>query len=172
MTEVQRRLIELLNENGMKPIDLAEKTEINRGTISQYLNGVYAPSRKNAWKISMAFNVNPLWVMGLDVEKHSNKMELTREEGTTNTFYKDKSGNNQPYNGFNDEEDSVKPIATEAELTERANALSGIIRDVMLLDTEGITAVAEIVHVIKDAPEKKQHLLMYLKMLTEMKNGN
>jgi len=39
--------------------ELAEKTELDRKTISRLENGLYSPSLDNIWAIAFAFNVNP-----------------------------------------------------------------------------------------------------------------
>lgn len=44
-----------------------ERTGINKGAVSQYVNGKNSPSNITADKIGNAFGVNPVWVMGFDV---------------------------------------------------------------------------------------------------------
>ncbi len=46
---------------------LSEKTGINKGSISQYVNGRNVPSNITAKKIADCFNIEPAWVMGFDV---------------------------------------------------------------------------------------------------------
>lgn len=46
---------------------LADKTKVNKASISQYVNGRNVPSNITAGKIADAFNVNPGWLMGFDV---------------------------------------------------------------------------------------------------------
>ena len=44
-----------------------EKTGLNKGSVSQYVNGKNVPSGSNAQKIAEAFGVDPNWVMGYDI---------------------------------------------------------------------------------------------------------
>ena len=52
----------------MKQIELVEKTGITKGAISQYLKGEYEPKQNNVYKIAKALRVNPVWLMGKEVE--------------------------------------------------------------------------------------------------------
>lgn len=62
-----KRLRKALDEYGMKPQELADKTGISKSSISQYLNGSHAPSNISSGKIGKVLNVEPLWLMGFDV---------------------------------------------------------------------------------------------------------
>ena len=44
-----------------------EKTGLNKGSVSQYVNGKNIPSEANAQKIADAFNIDATWIMGYDV---------------------------------------------------------------------------------------------------------
>ena len=61
------RLEKALAHADMKPIDLAEKTGISQSTISQYRSGYSKPKDKRLVKIAEVLDVNPAWLMGLDV---------------------------------------------------------------------------------------------------------
>ena len=63
-----QRLREALNNKKMKAQELADKTGINKASISQYINGSHAPSNLSAGKMSEILDVSPLWLMGFDVE--------------------------------------------------------------------------------------------------------
>ena len=43
-----------------------EKTGLNKGSVSQYVNGKNIPSESNARKIAEAFDVDIAWIMGYD----------------------------------------------------------------------------------------------------------
>lgn len=45
----------------------ADKTGLNKASVSQYVNGRNTPSNLTAKRIADAFGVNPAWVMGFDV---------------------------------------------------------------------------------------------------------
>lgn len=49
----------------------SEKTGVNKGSISQYLNSKNSPSESTAKKIAATFNISPAWVMGYDVSRSS-----------------------------------------------------------------------------------------------------
>lgn len=44
-----------------------ERTGINKGSVSTYVNGKNIPSRETAKKIASAFNVDLAWLLGYDV---------------------------------------------------------------------------------------------------------
>ena len=63
----KERFNEALNIRNMKPIELCEKTGISESTISQYRSGYAKPKENKLMVISNALDVNPVWLMGLDV---------------------------------------------------------------------------------------------------------
>lgn len=68
-----RRLSNSLNELGIKPQELADKSGVLKSSISQYLSGRSTPSNINAGKMAKILGVDPLWLMGYDVPKQPNK---------------------------------------------------------------------------------------------------
>lgn len=68
----QERIRDIINEycNGNR-MEFSEKTGIGKSSISQYVNGTNAPGSITASKIGEAFHLNPMWVMGFDVQKFS-----------------------------------------------------------------------------------------------------
>lgn len=74
----KRLQIALLSAN-MSQQELVEKTGIHKASISQYINGVHAPSNINASKIGEILEVEPLWLMGFNVKM---KKEFSYDEGT------------------------------------------------------------------------------------------
>ena len=52
---------------GMKQIELADKTGIDKGQISSYLSGKYKPEQENLTLMAVALDVSEYWLMGLDV---------------------------------------------------------------------------------------------------------
>lgn len=61
------RLDKALSLREMKPIDLARRTGISESTISQYRSGYAKPKEKKLMIIAKSLNVNPTWLLGLDV---------------------------------------------------------------------------------------------------------
>lgn len=62
-----QRLKEALQMKGMRPSTLAYRLELDRSTISNYVNGKYRPKRDMHERIAEILNVNPDWLAGEDV---------------------------------------------------------------------------------------------------------
>lgn len=62
-----KRLNKALEDNNMKPADLARVTGISEATISQYRSGYSKPKDKRLVQLANALHVDPSWLMGLDV---------------------------------------------------------------------------------------------------------
>ena len=75
-----KRLRIALSNNSMKPQELADKTGVNKASISQYINGSHKPSNISAGKIGEALNVEPLWLMGFDVPMERGKFKDAPEK--------------------------------------------------------------------------------------------
>ena len=65
-----RRLKEALNDNNMKPQELADVSGVNKSSISQYINGSHAPSNTSSGRMASVLHVSPLWLMGFDTPKY------------------------------------------------------------------------------------------------------
>jgi transcriptional regulator with XRE-family HTH domain len=64
--EIARKRIKQLVDkycNGSQQI-FADRTGLNKASVSQYINGKNTPSTKTAEKIAAAFHCDPEWVMG------------------------------------------------------------------------------------------------------------
>ena len=64
-----KRLSQALTENGLKPVYLANKTGIDKSSISHYLAGNYEPKSSKLLRIAEVLNVSETWLMGYDVPK-------------------------------------------------------------------------------------------------------
>jgi len=71
MSSFASRLNKAMELKNMKQSELVEKTGITKGAISQYLKGEYEPKQINLYKISKALQVNPVWLMGKEVDMES-----------------------------------------------------------------------------------------------------
>lgn len=71
MSSFASRLNKAMELKNMKQSELVEKTGITKGAISQYLKGEYEPKQINIYKISKALQVNPVWLMGKEVDMES-----------------------------------------------------------------------------------------------------
>lgn len=63
-----KRLRKALSDINMKPQELADKSGVSKSSISQYVNGSHAPSNISSGKMGKVLNVEPMWLMGFDVE--------------------------------------------------------------------------------------------------------
>lgn len=62
------RLKKALEYNNMKPVDLANKTGINKSLISNYLSGNFKAKQDKVNIIAETLNVSEGWLMGYDVD--------------------------------------------------------------------------------------------------------
>lgn len=65
MAEFKDRLELALSIRNMKPAELAKKTGIGEGAISQYRKGAYKATQRNLEKISSVLNCSIPWLMGV-----------------------------------------------------------------------------------------------------------
>jgi len=72
------RLKEALDYNGMKAIELAERMNVTRGTISQYMSGRCVPKGDRLHKIAVILNVRDEWLLGYDVSMQ--RQAITQDE--------------------------------------------------------------------------------------------
>lgn len=81
MVEIKVRMKHALQLRGMKQVELADKTGIDKGQISSYLSGKYKPKQENLSLMAVALNVSEYWLMGLDVpmEREASE-EVIREQ--------------------------------------------------------------------------------------------
>ena len=64
---IKERLKQAIEIRGMKQVELADKTGIDKGQISSYLSGKYKPKQENLSLLAAALDVSEYWLMGLDV---------------------------------------------------------------------------------------------------------
>ena len=64
---VADRLSRALHIRKMRQSDLAMMTGIDKGSISCYCSGRYAPKDDKIFLMAMALQVNPAWLSGFDV---------------------------------------------------------------------------------------------------------
>ena len=66
-----QRLKLLLEENNDTIYDLAEYLHLSPSAISKYCNAINVPKLIIIDKIAEKYNVNPIWLHGIDVPKHT-----------------------------------------------------------------------------------------------------
>ncbi len=71
------RLNKAIALRNIKPIELSEKTGIDKSKISSYMSGRYKAKQDGVFLLAQALNVSEAWLMGLDVpmERQSDKLE-------------------------------------------------------------------------------------------------
>lgn len=63
-----QRLRDAMHNAQITSAELAAKSGLSKASISQYRNGVYAPSNLSAKAMGDVLGVNPLWLMGFSEE--------------------------------------------------------------------------------------------------------
>lgn len=61
------RLTKAVSYRNIKPIELSEKTGIDKSKISSYMSGRYKAKQDGIHLLSKILNVDPAWLMGYDV---------------------------------------------------------------------------------------------------------
>ena len=69
------RLNKAISLRNIKPIELSEKTGIDKSKISSYMSGRYKAKQDGVYLLAHALNVSEVWLMGYDVP-----MKRKREE--------------------------------------------------------------------------------------------
>lgn len=70
------RFSTLLDKSSENTHSLAKKLDLSPATISRYANGVMTPKLITLYAIADIFNVNPLWLMGLDEKENATPKSL------------------------------------------------------------------------------------------------
>lgn len=78
MGEFQKRLVEMMEKRGMRQIDLANKTGIDRSMIHAYVTGRNVPQDIRIQLIAAALNCDPLWLAGYDGIEEDEDKEFMR----------------------------------------------------------------------------------------------
>ena len=71
VSSVNIRLHELLTYYGIKQIDVARKTKLDKSMLNMYFSGKRIPKSQNLSIISRAYGVDISWLMGYDVPMFS-----------------------------------------------------------------------------------------------------
>ena len=64
------RLFQSMTELNLTQIELSEKAGISKSLLNKYLKGVSEAGNTKLLLLANALNVNPLWLMGYDVNKY------------------------------------------------------------------------------------------------------
>jgi len=83
MTEFRYLLRQVMDEKGLKAIDVTRMTGIGSGAISQYLSGKRTPKVGMISKIAEGLNVSEPFLLGYDVPMERKPAEVRRKESET-----------------------------------------------------------------------------------------
>ena len=72
------RLQKAINISGLKPIEVANKTGLDKSLISCYLSGKYKPGEDNLSKLAEVLNVSEIWLQGYDVDLNGNTLSINK----------------------------------------------------------------------------------------------
>lgn len=74
--QISVRIKEALDLRHVSQIELSRRTGIDRGSISHYCAGHYAPSKASLTRIAAALHVSPVWLMGYDIPAQMPALEV------------------------------------------------------------------------------------------------
>ena len=75
----QNRFVKAMEIRGMRQVDVANRSGLDKAQISQYKTGKYEPMQDALYKLATALNVNVSWLMGYDVPMEINRKQLEQE---------------------------------------------------------------------------------------------
>lgn len=81
------RLNTAMRIRNMKPVELSEKTGIDKSKISSYMSGRYKAKQDGVYLLAQALSVNEAWLMGCDVP-------MEKETSNTDFRYANHNGIN------------------------------------------------------------------------------
>lgn len=67
MRQFKESLKEVMDERGIKAIDVSKMTGISSGAVSMYLSGKRQPKMETVRKFANALDISELWLLGYDV---------------------------------------------------------------------------------------------------------
>lgn len=99
LKKFSKRLRQVMNENDQTIYDIADILDLSSSTISKYINSKINPKITTIKILSQKYNINPVWLMGYDVEKYlENKLiNLKKEEISLIKKYRKLSSEKKQY---------------------------------------------------------------------------
>ena len=64
MTTFQQRFLQAKENSGLKWIDIAKRSGLDKASISQYKNGVHIPEPDALYRLAVTLNVSMEWLTG------------------------------------------------------------------------------------------------------------
>lgn len=75
------RLNTAMRIRNIKPVELSEKTGIDKSKISSYMSGRYKAKQDGVYLLAQALSVNEAWLMGLDVPMEKSNESILNKIG-------------------------------------------------------------------------------------------
>lgn len=67
MTTFQKRFLQAKERSGLRWIDIANRSGLDKASISQYKNGVHTPEPDALYRLAVALKVSMEWLTGAEV---------------------------------------------------------------------------------------------------------
>ena len=83
----KNRLKLAMDKQGVKQVDLVEKTKLDKTLINKYLSGAANARQKKLTLLADALNVNEVWLMGYDVSMERNLTNLSDQLKNIGAMY-------------------------------------------------------------------------------------
>lgn len=74
------RLKRIMSIRNMRPIDIANKTNISKSQFSKWLSGKYKARQDTLTTLAEIFDVNEAWLMGFDVPMERTEDKVTKKD--------------------------------------------------------------------------------------------
>lgn len=84
-----KRLQKALEQANITQQELADKSKVNKASISQYINGSHKPSNISSGKMAEILDVNPMWLMGYDVPMDTAMQHKAKQDAKFLDFVSD-----------------------------------------------------------------------------------
>lgn len=159
--DFKTRLNKALAIRELRPVELAAQTGISESTISQYRSGYAKPKADKLSIISDALDVNPAWLMGLDVPMEVEKLMSFETPEELEAWWIDHNGGRHPIELSRLEEQIVRHYRIADDKTKAMVKM-------MLEITEAPTYPIEASHVGRYAARRHTNTS---KKLTKRRNG-
>lgn len=78
-----KRLKQLMEENNETIYTIADIIDLSPSTISRYINGQMTPKITTIKVLAQQFSINPVWLMGYDVNKNIDSKQQTENKPNT-----------------------------------------------------------------------------------------
>lgn len=77
---MKNRIREALSIRKMKQIELVEKTGLDKGAVSNYVNNKYQPRQTTLFQLAKVLDVNEIWLAGYDAPMERNVVDKNSSE--------------------------------------------------------------------------------------------